>query len=331
MKSLKERWKDESKQMVTTPEEMKKSDAFTIYKADEDKHLVFGWASVSIRVDGLEIVDRQEDMIDPDDLEEAAYEYVLNFRDTGEEHLPGYRKKGKLIESCVFTPDKQAAMGIPHGILPVAWWVGFKIEDEDTWQRVKDGTYKMFSIEGKAHREPVEKADSPTGCGVLVVQDGKVLTGTRKERASRGQICGPGGHIEAGETPEEAARREAFEEFGILCNQLEPLGVLDGGRYGTSAVFLCENFSGDPKTDEEEMTAPKWLDPREIPENAYPPFAQSMELLPEQKTVAKTFNEVLKFNPYHDRSNGRFTGPGATGAFAPLFGRTENGQRLLDK
>lgn len=41
--------------------------------------------------------------------------------------------------------------------------------------------------------------------------------------------------------------------------------------------------------------------------------------------------EVKKFNPYHDRSNGEFTGPGATGAFAPLFGRTERGQALLNQ
>lgn len=130
---------------------------FTIFKADDDKHLVFGWASVAITVDGEELEDRQHDVIDPDEMEEAAYEYVLNFRDTGEEHLPGYRKKGKLVESCVFTKDKQKAMGIPEGILPVAWWIGFKIEDEDTWRRIKDGTYKMFSIEGKANREPIEK------------------------------------------------------------------------------------------------------------------------------------------------------------------------------
>lgn len=161
-KKLRERWKAESQQMyVSEPEkDAKKSAGFEIYKTDDDQHLVFGWASVAITVTGEELEDRQHDIIDPADLEEAAYEYVLNFRDTGEEHLPGYRKKGKLVESCVFTPEKQRAMGIPAGTLPVAWWIGFKIDDEDTWRRVKDGTYKMFSIEGKAQREPVEKADS---------------------------------------------------------------------------------------------------------------------------------------------------------------------------
>lgn len=153
----------------------------------------------------------------------------------------------------------------------------------------------------------LHKAEAPTGCGVLVLEDGKVLTGTRKERASRGQICGPGGHIEPGETPEEAAKRETYEEFGIICNELQPLGTQDGGsRYGNSAVFLCTDYTGEPRTDEEEMTDPRWLTIEEAKsQNAFPPFLRSLQLLPE-RPVAKTFDEILKFNPYHD-ARGRFS------------------------
>lgn len=148
------------------------------------------------------------------------------------------------------------------------------------------------------------KATKPTGCGVLVVRDGRILTGTRKERSSRGQLCGPGGHIESGESPKEAAKREAFEEFGIICEDLKPLGVQDGGRYGRSAVFMCNRFRGTPKTDEEEMTDPKWLTISEIKrKDVFLPFKQSLELLPREK--------VLKFNPYHSPADGKFTsGPG---------------------
>lgn len=133
--------------------------SFDILKSDDDKHLVFGWASIAQTADGEMVEDIQKDIIEPEDLEDAAYEYVLNFRDTGEEHLAGYRKKGKLIESCVFTEEKQRAMGLAPGSLPVGWWIGFHIEDEDAWRRIKDGTYRMFSIEGKAERVPVEKSD----------------------------------------------------------------------------------------------------------------------------------------------------------------------------
>ena len=246
-------------------------------------------------MDGEQLEDRQHDIIDPEDLADAAYEYVLNFGDTGEEHIDSLRKKGKLVESVVLTREKQAAMGIPEGVVPEGWWIGFKIEDDDAWEKVKNGTYRMFSIEGTATREPVEKAaQEATGCGVLVLRDGKVLTGTRIERAGQGRLCGPGGHIEAGETPEEAAVREAEEEFGIVCRDLKPLGVqAGGGRYGTSAVFLCTSYDGEPRCDEKEMTDPRWLDPAEIreQEDVFPPFRQSLELLPVRKAL--TFREAL--------------------------------------
>ena len=271
--------------------------SFDILKSDDDKRLVFGWASIAQTSDGETVEDIQNDIIEPEDLEEAAYEYVLNFRDTGEEHLPGYRKKGKLIESCVFTEEKQRAMGLAPGSLPVGWWIGFHIGDDNTWRRIKNGTYKMFSIEGKAERVPVEKK-APTGCGVIVLNDdGEVLTG---KRTKENVIGGPGGHIEEGETPEEAAIRETYEEFGIVCRDLQSLGVLDGGeKYGDSAVFLCDDYSGHIKTDPKEMTEPQWLSIENLEDkDLFLPFAQSIDLYRE--------SNVEKFNPYHD-SLGRFT------------------------
>lgn len=40
---------------------------------------------------------------------------------------------------------------------------------------------------------------------------------------------------------------------------------------------------------------------------------------------------VGDFNPYHDPKNGRFTTGSSVGAYASLKGKTENGQRLLEK
>lgn len=147
-----------TKVMIGHGRESTHENDYTIMKTDDDKRLVFGWASIAITADGEQLEDLQHDMIDPEDLEETVYEYVLNFRDTGEQHNPNLRKKGKLVESCVFTAEKQKAMGLPEGILPVGWWIGFKIEDDEAWEKVKNRTYKMFSIEGKAQRVPVEKA-----------------------------------------------------------------------------------------------------------------------------------------------------------------------------
>ena len=126
--------------------------SFTIQKSDNDKMQVFGWASVSLTEEGEQIEDWQGDLIDPEDLEQAVYEYVLKYRDGGEMHEPTKKIVGTLIESVVFTEEKMKAIGIPAGTLPVGWWIGFQIHDEDVWEKIKNGTYSMFSIEGKAER-----------------------------------------------------------------------------------------------------------------------------------------------------------------------------------
>lgn len=130
---------------------------FEIKKTDPDKQLVFGWASISKDIKGDLLEDYQGDIIEPDELEKAAYNFVLNFGDTGERHDPEMRKKGKLVASLVFTDDVKKALGIPEETLPTGWFVGFHIEDSDTWEKVKKGEYKMFSIEGRGTREPVTK------------------------------------------------------------------------------------------------------------------------------------------------------------------------------
>lgn len=141
----------------TEGEEDEQINKFTITKTEPDKMLVFGWGNVAITKDGEQVTDLQGDVIDPEELERAAYDHVLNFRNTGERHDPGLRRKGRLVESCVFTKEKQEAMGIPPGTVPEGWWVGYKIDDPDAWEKIKKGEYQMFSIEGKGQRTPIEK------------------------------------------------------------------------------------------------------------------------------------------------------------------------------
>jgi hypothetical protein len=128
---------------------------FSVMKSEDDRQQVFGWASVAVRVTGEVIEDLQEDVIDIDVLEKAAYEFTANFGVAGEMHEKS--GVGRLIESAVFTKEKAAAMGIPDAFLPEGWWVGFHIEDDEVWKKIKDGTYSMFSIEGKAQRIPLEE------------------------------------------------------------------------------------------------------------------------------------------------------------------------------
>jgi len=121
-----------------------------ISKMNDEQHLVFGWANVSINADGSVPLDWQGDITSPEVLEKAAYQYVLKYRTTGEMHQG--EAVGYLVESCMFTKQKMQAMGIPEGILPEGWWVGFYIPDDDVVDKIKSGQYRMFSIQGKAKR-----------------------------------------------------------------------------------------------------------------------------------------------------------------------------------
>lgn len=123
---------------------------FLIKKSDDEKMQAFGWASVAAEENGETLEDWQGDIVESEELEKTAYEFVNLYREGGEMHERG--GIAYLIESVVFTKEKMQAIGIPEGAIPLGWWIGFQITDKDVWEKVKNGTYSMFSIEGEAER-----------------------------------------------------------------------------------------------------------------------------------------------------------------------------------
>lgn len=130
-----------------------------------------------------------------------------------------------------------------------------------------------------------DATDTDYGVGVLVVQDGRFLCGTRLKG---GSVGGPGGHIEAGESPEDAAIRETQEEFGITPKDLMPVAFLSDLKppYCPSHVFLCTDFDGSIQCADGEMTSPGFITAEKVaelsaqnPERLFPPFAQSIAAL----------------------------------------------------
>lgn len=130
-----------------------------------------------------------------------------------------------------------------------------------------------------------DAADTDRGVGVLVVQDGRFLCGTRLKD---GSVGGPGGHIEAGESPEDSAIRETREEFGITPKDLMPVAFLSDLKppYCPSHVFLCTDFDGSIRCADGEMTSPGFITAEKVaelstqnPERLFPPFAQSIAAL----------------------------------------------------
>ena len=141
----------------------KNSDVFdvtwtgTISKVNKEKRQVFGWASVT-HVDGQPVVDRQLDFMPLDELENAAYQYVIESRTGGDMH----RRVSKaadapvhvsdMIESFVVTPEKLVGMGLPGDAINPGWWVGYKINNDEQWELVKAGKRTGFSVHGAGKR-----------------------------------------------------------------------------------------------------------------------------------------------------------------------------------
>jgi 8-oxo-dGTP diphosphatase len=111
------------------------------------------------------------------------------------------------------------------------------------------------------------------GVGIMIFRNDKVLLGKRHddpEKASsllhgEGTWTMPGGKLDFGETFEEAAYREVFEETGIKINKerLRIISVTNDiveDAHFITIGFLCQDFKGEAEILEpEEIIEWKWF------------------------------------------------------------------------
>jgi 8-oxo-dGTP diphosphatase len=109
--------------------------------------------------------------------------------------------------------------------------------------------------------------------GVLVMRRGRVLLGRRRGSHGEGYYAAPGGHIEFGESFEQAARREVAEETGLEIADLRFLSAgnylfrrEDGERHYIDVDFVCEAPGGEPRLMEpEKCDGWEWYDLDDLP------------------------------------------------------------------
>lgn len=112
------------------------------------------------------------------------------------------------------------------------------------------------------------------GAGVIIINDkNEILLG---KRTDNGYWDYPAGSMEIGESFEECARREVFEETGLTCGKLEYFMELSGDEsfyeypnrdqvYLAVIIYTCRDFSGKMKVQEDEVTIQKFFPIDELP------------------------------------------------------------------
>lgn len=123
------------------------------------------------------------------------------------------------------------------------------------------------------------------GFGVMILKDNKILLGKRHDDPEKadsalhgeGTWTMPGGKIKFGESFEDAAYRETFEETSIKIDKekLKLISIandkVDDAHFITIG-FLCEDFKGGVKIMEpDEITDWKWFSLNELPEKIFFP------------------------------------------------------------
>ncbi|XP_039631036.1 7,8-dihydro-8-oxoguanine triphosphatase [Polypterus senegalus] len=103
---------------------------------------------------------------------------------------------------------------------------------------------------------------------VLVVQPGRVLLGMKKRGFGAGRWNGFGGKVQPGETIEQAAKRELFEESSLTCDTLEKIGQIKFEFVGETEImdvhiFRADTYQGEP-AESDEMK-PQWFNCDKIP------------------------------------------------------------------
>jgi 8-oxo-dGTP diphosphatase len=118
--------------------------------------------------------------------------------------------------------------------------------------------------------------DQPrVGVGVVVRRGSEVLLIRRKNVHGDGTWSTPGGHLDAGESPEDCGAREVLEETGVEIQGVRFLGVTNDvfeseGRHYITLWMEAEYLAGTASVvADHEMSEICWCPSHALPSNLF--------------------------------------------------------------
>ncbi|MCP3939607.1 MAG: NUDIX domain-containing protein [Actinomycetia bacterium] len=139
---------------------------------------------------------------------------------------------------------------------------------------------------------------------VLVERDGMILLAKRGHQPYHGHWCIPGGFVDYGEHPEDAARRELLEEAGVKVTLTGMLGIYvapydrpDETDWIQTTVYLGVT-DDNPRVNDHEMLAVGWFSPEDLPDPMIP-------------------SHLIRLAHYVDDRTWRWSGQTAAGSMEP--------------
>ena len=133
------------------------------------------------------------------------------------------------------------------------------------------------------------------GVGAVIIKDGLTLLAKRKGSHGEGCYGTVGGHMEFGETAEEALKRETMEELGIEIGNIKFASCANMRKYGKHYIdisFVAEHIGGEPTIMEpHKIESIGWFPLDDLPS----PLFHPVEVVLNAIRTGETFFEVSDY------------------------------------
>lgn len=124
----------------------------------------------------------------------------------------------------------------------------------------------------------------PTTVQAWIDRDGEFLILERAQEPFAGRWDVPGGFVEMGERPEQAAIREVREETGLTVSVTGLIGAFTSaygttGRHTVDIAYRCRVDAGEFELNRDEKSDAAWVKLADMPELAFAGEREALDVL----------------------------------------------------